>query len=232
VAPELGRLGLDRIRLVSQVTVSPGARFEMGGLAHLDQPYRLTASGTVADLKGLVRLDAVVNVSLVPPPRDPRPVAEVRTRVTAQLGRSVIVGIVPSDAAASAFVVRVTRAGSAETGTVKKAAFEFRNVPWKQVLAWLGDQTGLPVIADATPTGTFTFLPPPGRQYTVPQIFDVVNEALVKQKYLLIRRPNSLLLVPADERLDPAWATRVLPDELAQHGKSEWLALSLPLKGV
>jgi type II secretory pathway component GspD/PulD (secretin) len=235
VAAELGKMGIDRIRLAAQVTASPGARFEMSGTGQLDFPYRLAASGSVLDRKGSVVADLTVNVALAPPTREPRPVAGLRTRVTVPLGRPVVLGIAPTDSAASAFVVLVTRAEPPRqaAGKAEKAfALEFRNAPWKQVLAWLSDQTGLPVVASTTPTGAFTYQPPQGRRYTVPQIIDVVNEALANQKYLLIRRPNSLVLVPADERIDPALATRVRPDELDRHGKTEWVAMTLPLAGV
>jgi type II secretory pathway component GspD/PulD (secretin) len=238
VAAELTKLGIDRIRLAAQVTASPGARFEMSGTAQLDSPYRLAASGSVLDRKGSVVADLAVNVALAPPTREPRPVAGLRTRVTVPLGRPVVLGITPTETAASAFVVLVTRAEPSRQAAVKaeKAfAFEFRDMPWKRVLEWLSDQTGLPVVAQVKPTGTFSFLPPAGRRYTIPQIIDVLNEALANQanqKFLLIRRPNSLVLVPADERIDPALATSVRPDELDSHGKTEWVAMTIPLAGV
>src|SRR5262249_43925227 len=68
----------------------------------------------------------------------------------------------------------------------KTYAFEFRAKPWKDVLEWFSDISGLPFIGSNTPTGTFTFISPKNgpRQYTVPQIVDILNEALIGQKFI------------------------------------------------
>jgi hypothetical protein len=69
------------------------------------------------------------------------------------------------------------------------------------VLEWLADQTGLPFVG-SIPPGTFTFIPPRREEkFTVPQIIDLLNEALAPQKCLLIRRERSFALVPADEKI-------------------------------
>lgn len=117
----------------------------------------------------------------------------------------------------------------------KRIAFQMQATPWKKVFEWLADQTGLPMVVDHVPTGTFTFIPPTGkkqRTFTVPEVIDVVNEALQVKRYVLIRRPASLQLVPADEKLDAALAPLVRPDELSQRGKTEIVRTILPLDGV
>jgi hypothetical protein len=233
VAAELGKMGIDRIRLAAQVAVAPGGRFELNGTAKLDMPYHLAVAGTAADRKGAVGIELSVSVTYVPTAKQSHQVDSLRTRVTAPLGRSVVLGIIPTEGTVSAFVLRVTRPEpSRQTARKGKAfSFEFRNKPWKAVLEWLSDQTGLPFIGHS-PTGTFTFQGLPGQSYTVPQIIDILNEALQEQKSLLIRRPNSLTVVPADETIDPALATRVRPQELEQYGKTERLAMTLPLQEV
>jgi hypothetical protein len=119
----------------------------------------------------------------------------------------------------------------------KRLRFESRDKPWREVLEWFGQETGLPLIATSRPTGTFTFVPPPGsvgatQGYTVPEIVDILNEALQQQKYLLIRRDTSFTLVPADEKIDPALVPRVGVDDLKNRGKTELVSILVPLKGA
>jgi type II secretory pathway component GspD/PulD (secretin) len=129
------------------------------------------------------------------------------------------------------------RPAAAGKAAEKRFALRMEAVPWKKVFAWLADQTGLPVVAEQVPTGTFTFLPPASagkapRTYTIPEVLDVLNDALLASKHLLVRRANSFQLVAADERLDPALVPLVAPDELRQRGKTEIVSTLLPLGAV
>src|SRR5215471_3854428 len=80
----------------------------------------------------------------------------------------------------------------------KKVAFEMRDKPWSAVLEWLADQTGLQVNLTDKPTGTLTFIAPRTgpREFTIPQIIDILNENLINQKFILIRREASFTIVP------------------------------------
>ena len=60
----------------------------------------------------------------------------------------------------------------------------------------------------------------------------MVNEALLVKQYLLIRRPATLQLMPADEKLAAALVPLVRPDELSQRGRTEIVRTILPLDGV
>src|SRR5262245_4680728 len=93
----------------------------------------------------------------------------------------------------------------------KTYKFECRAKPWRDVLEWFSDISGLPFIGSNAPTGTFTFIAPKGGpgQYTVPQIVDILNEALLGQKFILIRRTASFTLIPADEKINPAELPRL-----------------------
>jgi WD40 repeat protein len=120
---------------------------------------------------------------------------------------------------------------------VKRYRIEFRDKPWREVLQWLSEQTGLPVVTGVRPTGTFTFLAPKGSAgardgYTVPEVIDLLNEALMQQKLLLLRRDASFTIVPADERLDPALVPRVTLDALKSRGKTEVVSVVVPLKSL
>jgi type II secretory pathway component GspD/PulD (secretin) len=153
--------------------------------------------------------------------------------VTAPLDRPLVLGTVPVETLKSAFVVQVQRRKPAGPSTTpgKSGAFEFREAPWGQVFAWLSDRTGLPVVAPSRPVGTFTFVPPrPDKTYGVPEVVDVLNEALVAQKYLLLPREHSFLLVAADEKVDPDLVPRVRPEDLEQRGRTELVSLVVPLK--
>lgn len=114
----------------------------------------------------------------------------------------------------------------------KLVAFEMRDKPWGSVLEWLTDQTGLPVITAQKPTGTFTFIAPRMKQYSIPDVIDILNEALLAQKYVLIRRDASFTLVPADEKIDPAILPRISLADLAHRGNTEIVSVVLPLTAM
>src|SRR2546421_552355 len=104
-----------------------------------------------------------------------------------------------------------------------------RSMPWGNVFEWLTDQTGLPVVTNHKPTGSFDFYSPKVK-YTLPQVLDLMNEALLIQKYILIRREASFVLVPADEKIDPILVPRIGLDDLDQRGKTEIVSVILPLQ--
>src|SRR5262249_35027972 len=114
----------------------------------------------------------------------------------------------------------------------KTISFEFRDKPWGSVLEWLRDVSNLPIISPYKPTGSFTFIPPKGKSYTLPEVVDILNEGLVSQKYVLIRREQSFTLVPADEKIDPALLPRVTVAELNDHGKTEMVSVVVPLASL
>ncbi len=132
----------------------------------------------------------------------------------------------------SAFVVALEPRESAGA-PAKALALEFRQVPWARVFEWLGDRTGLPVITPYKPTGTFSFVPPrPGKTYTMPEVVDILNDALLGQHYLLVRGEHAFTLVAADQRIDPALVPRVRPEDLERRGRTELVSLVVPLKSV
>jgi type II secretory pathway component GspD/PulD (secretin) len=115
----------------------------------------------------------------------------------------------------------------------KRLTVSFQNQPWKKVLEWLSEEARLPVIANAFPTGTFTFIGPPGRRYALPEVIDIINEGLLAnsatQKYYLVNRGQSFTLIPADERLDPALVPTVRPQDLPARGRTEVVRVVVPL---
>src|SRR5262245_20796242 len=80
----------------------------------------------------------------------------------------------------------------------KRISFEFRDKRWNEVLDWLSQQTGLPIVG-TKPAGTFSFVPAAGRTYTTAEVIDILNEALRSTSSKLVRRPNSIGIPPIDE---------------------------------
>jgi serine/threonine protein kinase/type II secretory pathway component GspD/PulD (secretin) len=114
---------------------------------------------------------------------------------------------------------------------------EFRNEPWSGVFEGLSKLTELPVIANVKPTGTFTFHSPVAddgrvRQYKLGEVIDIVNEALMQQHFLLVRRSKNFIVMPLDEKLDPSYFANVTSYELEQRGKTELVNYIVRLEHV
>src|SRR5207245_220467 len=111
--------------------------------------------------------------------------------------------------------------------------------PWQKVIEWFSDTTGLAFAGVFKPTGTFNFTPPKVnggvRKYTIPEIVDIINEALEAQastqKYVLIRKTQTFTFIPADEKVDPSNAATVSPEDLPKYGRTEIVKVNVRLKG-
>lgn len=117
----------------------------------------------------------------------------------------------------------------------KKFKIEYRDQPWDKVLEWLADQTGMPLISTLRPTGTVNFIAPRDangqpREYTLPEVIDILNELMQAQKYHLLRRQASYTIVSADEKIPPELVMRVNRDDLKHFGKTEIVSLVQPLE--
>jgi type II secretion system protein D len=122
--------------------------------------------------------------------------------------------------------------GKENASRPKTVAFEMRDKPWSSVLEWLSDQTGLPVITSYKPTGTFSFIDPKKKEYTIPEIIDILNEGLLEKKFVLIRRERSFTIVPADEKIPPDYLPRIRLEDLEGHGNTEIAQIVLPLTSL
>jgi RNA polymerase sigma factor (sigma-70 family) len=107
----------------------------------------------------------------------------------------------------------------------------FRGVPWAKVLEWYAEISGLPFVGQATPAGTFTFFPVNGKKprYTLSEVTDLLNEALIAQNWLLVRRDKSFTVLAADGRIEPTLVPRVALDELPRRGRTELVSVAIPL---
>jgi type II secretion system protein D len=114
--------------------------------------------------------------------------------------------------------------------TEKLYTLEFRGKPWSSVFEWLADKSGLPFISNIQPpTGTFTFISPAGKKYSLPEVIDIVNEGLQQHKFILIRRETTLTLLPADEKVPAELVPPVELKELDERGNTEFVRLTYPL---
>jgi type II secretion system protein D len=158
-------------------------------------------------------------------------------------GLFVLVGIVLLAGAAWTLAVEPARDDPTKKADPPKAdppktpertvKFEMDKQPWKDVLKWLGEETKLPVIAPYIPKGSFTFISPKDKAYTIPEVIDILNEALLAEegtnKYLIIRRERSLTLIPADEKVKSDFLPQVTRETIGSHGDTEmaWMELKL-----
>jgi hypothetical protein len=131
--------------------------------------------------------------------------------------------------------------GALKAGTAKPKApekritFSMAKKPWQGengVLKWLSDQLGIPLVGKAFPTGSFNFSPPVVngvvQTYTLPEVVDLINQELQREKWVLIRYKDHFTVVQSDAEL-PNFP-RIDLDELAQRAGSEVVSLVYPLK--
>src|SRR5262249_36991544 len=115
----------------------------------------------------------------------------------------------------------------------KKIVFDQRDKRWMDVLEWLSTETGLPLICPTKPTGSFTFIAPivngAQKKYTIPEIIDIINEGLLLQKLVLFRREASLMVLPAEQAIDPMLVQLVKVEDLPNRGSTEIVKITYQL---
>jgi RNA polymerase sigma factor (sigma-70 family) len=120
----------------------------------------------------------------------------------------------------------------ADKAAPKTYEVTFRDLPWAKVFEWYAEVSGLPFVGTSKPVGTFTFVPPGKRQYTLDEITDLLNEALLERKYILVRRAAAFTVLPADEKIDRTTLPRVTPDELDRRGRTVLVSVAIPLNAA
>jgi len=112
----------------------------------------------------------------------------------------------------------------------KRYSVRFEKTPWKDVLKWYAEVSGLQFVGDSVPAGTLTLMPARDQQFTRTEVIDLLNEALMPQKFILIRRETTLVLHPADEKVDSTLLPRIDLSELSNRGKTELVQVVISLK--
>ncbi len=111
VVTELAKLGIDKPKLVAQalVNASRDGAFQLEGQAKLEAACQLTITGQVQDKTDKAGLEISINAFQGGGRGAPERMCGLRTQITAPFGHAVVLGVTPTDAMTSVFVVQVHR---------------------------------------------------------------------------------------------------------------------------
>ncbi len=113
----------------------------------------------------------------------------------------------------------------------KTVSLNFSGTPWSQVLDWFAKESGLVMIATATPTGSVTIKTDTNTKYTISEVVDLLNRSLALQKFILLRIDSTTFTVlPADEKIPDPYIQRLPFDELDKKAKTEVVQVAIQLK--
>ena len=122
--------------------------------------------------------------------------------------------------------------GTRPLGKSGELRFNFSGVTWPDVLDWFADQADLALQLDQVPIGSWTFADPT-RTYSVSEALDVINLALLKRGYCLVRRGRMLQVIDLEQqnadKLISELAELVRPDQLEERGRSDIVSCVFPL---
>lgn len=109
--------------------------------------------------------------------------------------------------------------------------FSFSGTPWREVLNWLAEESGLALHVGDLPVGSFTYSDPD--QFTIDEAISRVNLFLIPQGYAVVKRGSLLSVISlADPRslqqLD-ALATSASVDDLGKYSEHEIIKCMVPL---
>ena len=88
----------------------------------------------------------------------------------------------------------------------KQITFDAPDKSWKQVIDWYSDQTKLPFISKTQPPSEGCDIVVPldadrkPKKLALPEIHELINNALLRRGLILLRQPDRLILVYDDER--------------------------------
>ena len=110
--------------------------------------------------------------------------------------------------------------------------FNFSAATWPDVLEWFAEQADLSLQLDQIPIGTFSFTDPT-RSYGISEGLDVINLALMKRGYSLVRRGRMLQVIDLEmdnaNKLISEIAELVRAEDLEQRGKTDIVSCVMPL---
>jgi len=76
---------------------------------------------------------------------------------------------------------------------------EFRDAPWSELLEWLSERTGVPVVTTWRPCGRINFAPGKRRQCSVTEFQALLNMDLAPRGYQLVRRERCFTVVGIED---------------------------------
>jgi RNA polymerase sigma factor (sigma-70 family) len=111
----------------------------------------------------------------------------------------------------------------------KKFEVRLEKARWDDVIDWYTKISGLTCVTNVRPTGVFTCIPPEGKQFTLAEVTDLINEGLTQQKFILIPRENTFIIHPSDEKLDATLVAHVKLSDLDAWAKSALVEVEIPV---
>ncbi|GEM_PF-1456151 len=105
--------------------------------------------------------------------------------------------------------------------------FNFRYQLWTDVLEWFAQETGLALVMNNPPPGTFNYSDP--RQYTPEEAIDILNSVLLTHGFTLIRRDKMLIVQDLSQGIPDGLIPRVDAKDLDQRGDFELVTVQFPL---
>ncbi|HEY1189648.1 MAG TPA: secretin N-terminal domain-containing protein, partial [Gemmata sp.] len=152
-----------------------------------------------------------------------------RVRVVAlkQTNQVMVLGL-PSAIELATKLVEEQDKPLAPTPPAKTFTLKFQDAEWADVLDWYAKASGLTLITAVRPTGQVT-IASGNRALTLGEVTDLINDALLPKKHLLIRRGGAFTVVAADEKIDPALVPRIAPKDLEQRGRTELVQVIIPV---
>ena len=109
-----------------------------------------------------------------------------------------------------------------------KLRFAFRYQPWSDVLDWFAENANLSLHATKIPPGTCNYTDPD--LYTPDQALDRINELMIAQGFILIRKKRSLYCWPLEKPIPTSLVPQVSLEELDSRGENEMVTVHLSLK--
>ncbi|MCA9263397.1 MAG: hypothetical protein KDA60_06090 [Planctomycetales bacterium] len=106
--------------------------------------------------------------------------------------------------------------------------FNFRYMPWKDVLDWFAQEADLSLVMESPPPGTFNYTD--GRIFTPAEGIDLLNGVLLTKGYTLVRRERMLMLINLDDGIPPELVSQVKPEELDSRGEYELVSCLFQLE--
>jgi hypothetical protein len=86
----------------------------------------------------------------------------------------------------------------------KEATFKipaFNNTNWGKVLDWFTEETGVAIIRNHSPRGSFTYNGPPDREYTYHEVLATINGAAANNDvpFVLVRGERTFVILYSEE---------------------------------
>jgi len=126
------------------------------------------------------------------------------------------------------FGTKSTASHGSSTGREQATlSFNFENAPWKVVLEYFAQKTGLTLDASEVPAGTFSFRDE--SRYTPTEALDVINGYLLTKNFILVRRDKFLVVHNLANPVPQSIIPDVSVDELPHRGRNELMRVTFTI---